>query len=176
VREITTDAKANIGAVTYHFGSKANLYAAVLAELFDQLATRIEQAAATSAPPADRMRTIGTAVFGFFERAPDVPRLIVHQLSGGSTPPEPVLQHIRRLIAAVGRVVQAGQAAGVFRPIEPVLVTFSLISQSVWFALAGRVIGPLVFPGMGREALVRKIDTHITDVVARVLDAGSTSP
>lgn len=176
VREITAAAHANLGAVTYHFGSKAFLYASVLAELFDQLATRIEQAAGTTNPPADRMRAIVAAVFGFLAESPDVPRLMIHQISAGAVPPDPVLRHIRRILAAVDRVVRAGQAGGEFRPVESVLITFSLISQSVWFALAGGVIGPLIFPGVSREALVVKIESHIADVLARALDAGSVSP
>jgi hypothetical protein len=50
------------------------------------------------------------------------------------------------------------------------------MSQSVWFALAGGTIGPAVFPGVDRTVLARKIETHIADVVARALDAGSDSP
>jgi AcrR family transcriptional regulator len=176
VREITASAGANLGAVTYHYGSKANLYAEVMDRLFDQLATRIEQASATDSAPADRMRAVGAAVFGFFTQAPDVPRLIVHQLSLGTTPPDAILRHVRRILAAVERVVQAGRARGEFRPVEPVLIAFSLMSQSVWFALAGGTIGPAVFPGVDRTVLARKIETHIADVVARALDAGSDSP
>jgi AcrR family transcriptional regulator len=176
VREITASAGANLGAVTYHYGSKANLYAEVMDRLFDQLAARIEQASAADAAPTERMRAVGAAVFGFFTQAPDVPRLIVHQLSLGAPPPEAILRHVRRILAAVERVVQAGQDRGDFRPVEPVLIAFSLISQSVWFALAGSTIGPAVFPGVDRTALARKIENHIADVVTRALAAGSDSP
>jgi len=176
VREITAAAAANLGAVTYHFGSKADLYAEVLDRLFDQLATRIEQAASGDAAPTDRMRAVVAAVFGFFVQAPDVPRLIVHLLSLGTAPPEAILRHLRRILVAVEGVVQAGQARGDFRPVEPVLIAFSLMSQSVWFALAGGTIGPVLFPGVDRDALVRKIESHIADVVARALNAGSVAP
>ena len=176
VREITAAATANLGAVTYHFGSKADLYAEVLDRLFDQLATRIEQAASGDAAPTDRMRAVVAAVFGFFVQAPDVPRLIVHLLSLGTAPPEAILRHLRRILLAVEGVVQAGQARGDFRPVEPVLIAFSLMSQSVWFALAGGTIGPVLFPGVDRDALVRKIESHIADVVARALNAGSVAP
>ena len=176
VREITAAAGANLGAVTYHFGSKAGLHAEVLDRLFDQLATRMEQAASTDAAPTDRMRAVVAAVFGFFVQAPDVPRLIVHLLSLGTAPPEAILRHLRRILVAVEGMVQAGQARGDFRPVEPVLIAFSLMSQSVWFALAGGTIGPVLFPGVDRDALARKIEGHIADVVARALNAGSVAP
>jgi AcrR family transcriptional regulator len=176
VREITTSAGANLGAVTYHFGSKADLYAEVLDGLFDQIATRIEQACIAGATPTEGMRAIVAAVFGYFVEAPDVPRLMVHQLSLGTAPPEVIRRHLRRILAAVDRVVEAGRSCGDFRPVDPVLIAFSLMSQSVWFALAGRTIGPVLFPGVDRDALARTIEGHIADVVARALNAGSVAP
>ena len=48
VRAITHAAHANLGAITYHFGSKWQLYVAVLEQLFGGLA---DQVTATAALP-----------------------------------------------------------------------------------------------------------------------------
>jgi AcrR family transcriptional regulator len=174
VREITALAHANLGAVTYHFGTKAALFHAVLDQSFDQLATRIEQAAA-GRTPSESVGLVVATLFGFFRETPDIPRLILHQVSSGTPPPDSVLRHLHRIVAAVGRLVAAGQTRGEFRDIEPVLVTFSLISQAVWFALAGAEVGPVLFPALSPSALARKIENHVADVIGRVLAAEDQS-
>jgi AcrR family transcriptional regulator len=176
VREITASAQANLGAVTYHFGTKANLYAAVLDQSFDRLATHIEEAAGAGRTSPESVRGIVATVFGFFREAPDVPRMILHQVSSRTPPPESVLRHLYRIVAAVQRVVSAGRTRGEFRNIEPVLVTFSLISQSVWFALAGAQIGPVLYPGLSSSALAGKIESHVADVIGRALAADEDTP
>lgn len=169
IREITADAGANLGAVTYHFGSKRGLYTAVLEELFDGLATRLERLAASQAPPPEAVRALIATLFAFFQESPDAPALILHQLTGEETIPEPVARHQRRVLAAVEQLVRAGQAEGRFRALDPVLVTFSIVSQSVWFALVGRVIGPVAFPNADHRDVARRIESHIADVVSRAL-------
>jgi hypothetical protein len=60
-----------------------------------------------------------------------------------------------------------------------VLVTFSLVSQSVWFALAGAVVGPVLFPDLSAQVLAGKIEAHVADVIGRALaafPADSSSP
>jgi AcrR family transcriptional regulator len=61
VREITREAGCNLGAITYHFGSKDALYAAVLADSFGGLVQRVDRAAVAATgggvpltPPAGR--------------------------------------------------------------------------------------------------------------------------
>jgi AcrR family transcriptional regulator len=171
VREITAQARANLGAVTYHFGTKAALYAAVLDQSFDELAIRIEAVAGADHSPPEGARLLVSTVFGFFRESPDMPRLMLHQLSGRTRPPDTILRHLHRIRAGVGRLVSAGRERGDFRDVEPVLVTFSLISQSVWFALAGTQVGPLLFPGLSPAALSQKIEHHVADVILRTLAA-----
>jgi AcrR family transcriptional regulator len=171
IREITAAAGANLGAVTYHFGSKADLYTEVVDTLAGQLASRIELAESQAATPADALRAIIAAEFGFFTEAPDVPALLMHQASTGMAPPPAIAKHMRRILAVIARAVRTGVEQGAFRPVDPVLVTFSVVSQSAWFALVGRFIGPVAFPGQDHAAVARRILAHITDVVCRALQS-----
>ncbi|HET7038784.1 MAG TPA: TetR/AcrR family transcriptional regulator [Gemmatimonadales bacterium] len=172
IREITASAGANLGAVTYHFGSKDKLYFEVMDTLADQLASRIERAAAEAATPADAMRAAIAAEFEFFTEAPDVPALLMHQVStGAQAPPPAIARHMRRILAVFARVVRSGVEQGGFRPMDPVLITFTVVSQSAWFALVGRFIGPVAFPGQDHAAVARRIQAHITDVVCRALQS-----
>ncbi|HUP51685.1 MAG TPA: helix-turn-helix domain-containing protein, partial [Longimicrobiales bacterium] len=55
VRAITREAGANLGAVTYHFGSKRALYAAVLEQGLRPIAQRVRAAAASEGTAMERM-------------------------------------------------------------------------------------------------------------------------
>ncbi|MEE8117248.1 MAG: TetR/AcrR family transcriptional regulator, partial [Gemmatimonadales bacterium] len=125
LREITADAQANLGAVTYHFKTKEALYHAILEDVLGDLSSRIEAAARGHGTPPERLRGIVQATFGFFTAAPDAPQLVVRELAHG-TPPAPFARMARRNLAAVTQVVRDGQKHAVFRDIEPILVAFSL--------------------------------------------------
>lgn len=175
VRAITRAAGANLGAVTYHFGTKEALHRAVLERVFGEMAGRLEAAAASPAPPLDRLQAVVRAMFAFFREAPDAPRLVLHQLAAGDSLPDAVLPFLRRNLAAIRGIVSDGIAAGQLRPLDPTLVAFTIISQVVWFAIAGRVIGPLL-SGLDHDHLAMRMERHVTEVVSRfVTDGGVVS-
>jgi AcrR family transcriptional regulator len=58
IRLITARARANLGAVTYHFGSKQQLYYAVLSEFTVSLGDKVVALATAPAPAMDRIATV----------------------------------------------------------------------------------------------------------------------
>jgi AcrR family transcriptional regulator len=170
IREITRDARANLGAVTYHFGSKQALYASVLEHVFADLARRTEAAAAAPGTPEARLRGIVAAFFDFFADAPDAPRLVIREIASGAAP-APAVPLMRRNLAAIRTVIRDGIDSGRFRPIEPFLAAFSIISQSVWFAVMGPQIQNLA--GVTLPAnLPDAVERHVADIVCRALEPG----
>lgn len=167
VRAITEAAHANLGAVTYHYGSKDELYRAVLAEAFSTLADRVEAAAGTSQPAPDRLRAVVGALFAFFREVPDAPRLMLHRFATGAGLPPAVLPFLRRNLMAIHGVVTDGAAAGAFRPVDPTLVAFSIISQAAWFAIAGREIPKILGNDAGADQFATRVEQHVAEVVAR---------
>jgi AcrR family transcriptional regulator len=169
VRAITRGAGANLGAITYHFGSKWNLYAAVVDQMFTAMADRVAAAAAQPGLAGDRLGRVVEAIFAFFADHPEAPRIIMHALARGAQPPEAAVPHLRRNLDTITRVVRDGQAAGEVRAVDPFLVTFSLLSQSIWFAVARRVIGAAAGrPLDGAQAAVA-VARHITESTVRAL-------
>jgi AcrR family transcriptional regulator len=174
IRAITQAAQANIGAVTYHFGSKNALYRAVLEEVFGQMANRVEQAAAGPGPAGDRLQAVVRALFAFFLEAPDTPRLILHELVTGEGIPQPVVPFLRRNLGAIRAVAAEGSATGSMRPLDPTLVAFTIISQVVWFAIAGREVAAILGSETDHARFAAQIEQHVTDVVTRfVSDRGA---
>lgn len=169
VREITTRAKANLGAVTYHFGSKEALYHTVLEEVFDDLAMRVEAAAAGPGTPDTRLRAIVAAVFDFFRGAPDAPLLVIREIAKGGPPPMPTVPRVRRVFAAITGVIAEGQEAGTMRRIPPFLGAFTLMSQCVWFSVMGPRMPAMLNIQIAPATLSEQVADHIAEVVSRAL-------
>jgi len=176
IRDITKAAGANLGAVTYHFGTKQDLYQAVLSGAFDQLAGRVERAVGTEGAGPERLAATVRALFRFYREEPDVPRLALHELAGGTGLPQVAGPHLRRTLLAIHRLVEAGIAAGAFRAADPNLVAFSIVSQAVWFAIVGRSLVTVAGIPVDHELLANRMERHVTDVVTRFLaqEAGSS--
>jgi len=174
VRAITQAAHANLGAVTYHFGSKDELYRAVLAEVFGSLSDRVEAAAAIAEPAPDRLTAVVAALFAFFREVPDAPRLMLHRLATGAGLPPAVLPFLRRNLLAIHGVVADGITAGTLRPIDPTLVAFSIISQAAWFAIAGRELPRILGDAAGNDHFAMRVEQHVAEVVARFVTGKDT--
>lgn len=169
VRDITSAARANLGAITYHFGSKRALYDAVLESTLAELVMGVEDAAAQPGTSAERLRDICRTLFGFFREHPATPRLILHELAGRAGLPPAIVPFIRRNLAAVRGVVEQGQARGEFRTADPTLITFSLMSQVIWFAIIGREVVPVVDQATDPASFATRVEQHVADVVTRFL-------
>jgi AcrR family transcriptional regulator len=168
VREITRAAHANLGAITYHFRSKEALYAAVLESVFDEVASCVEQAASSPQPAADRLEAIVHALFAFFNRNPQAPRLLLHELVVTSGLPPVAQPFVRRNLTAIAGVVRDGIADRSLRPVDPILVAFTIISQIIWFAVVGRQIPAAA--GLGaKDDFAREVEDHVVHVIARFL-------
>jgi TetR/AcrR family transcriptional regulator, regulator of cefoperazone and chloramphenicol sensitivity len=171
VRAITRAAHANLGAVTYHFGSKDRLRDAVLDQLYGHFVDRVMAAAATPGPAPDRLARIVQAIFGYFAENPDTPRILIQVLAANARDPYPaaIVAQQRRLLQAMTGVVQEGIAAAELRKVNPVLVAFTIMSQSVWFAIVRQQIAAMSGVPFDRPEMASAVEHHITEVVTRGL-------
>jgi AcrR family transcriptional regulator len=175
VRAITAEAGANLGAVTYHFGSKKALYEAVVADCLEPVAGKILGAAAGPGAPLDR---IEAAVRGGFEaigQNPDFPQLLLQEVAAGRTPPEPVLRYVRRLWGALSALVAEGQRDGSIRSGDPLLMALSTVAQPVFLMLTRPVsAGLLGLDPEGaafRESVSRHAVAYVRAALARESEA-----
>ncbi len=131
VRAITKAAGANLGAITYHFGSKQALYEAVLSDALAEARRRVAAAAASAASgsPLDRAGDVVREFFGFFADHQEVPRLMLQALASQEGPPVAVATQLQGLIGSLVSLVQEGQADGSIRSGDPRLLAISMVSN-----------------------------------------------
>lgn len=140
VRAITSDAGANLAAITYHFGSKQELYDRVVESVVAPLAVRVEGVVGGGGPVLDRAEAVVRTYFDHLARNPELPQLMMQQLTLGAEPSEAIARPLRRVHAALTALIAEGQEAGEVRAgPRPVLGIF-LLSVPVHLAIVRPVL------------------------------------
>lgn len=140
VRAITRDAGANLGAITYHFGSKRALYEAVLVAAASPSVERLAAAAGQRGPPLERLELVVRAFFDFLHENPDLPQLIAQQLVSSRPITEAALRTMQSNVGTLASLIAEGQADGSIRPGDARLMALSIGAQPIWLTLARRVL------------------------------------
>ena len=135
IRKITASAGVNLGAITYHFGSKHGLYEAVLEQVLTPFRERLAQAAASHGPALARIEVFLRAAFDHMQQQPDLPRLILQQLAMGRHLPPIVHTTMRANIGVLAGLIADGQREGSIRSGDPQLMALSVGGQPILLAL-----------------------------------------
>lgn len=169
VREITSEAGANLGAITYHFGSKRGLYEAVLEEGLSPIVSRIGAIADGPGSGMDRVAQVVEVLFDHLGTHPELPRLLLQEVSAGKTPPPAVMAILRRNVGHVTGILADGWRDGSIRHGHPMLSALSVVSQPIYMSLMGPIL--LDLGGIDlRDPVTRgEAVQHVRDVIRRGL-------
>ncbi|KPK58834.1 MAG: hypothetical protein AMS21_10375 [Gemmatimonas sp. SG8_38_2] len=140
VRAITARAGTNLGAITYHFGSKQALYEAVISEGIAPSYQRMSKAVTADGPPLQRVEAVVRAFFDFLHENPDLPPLMMQLLSSARPIPPVAVQTMRANIGLLASLIADGQSDGSIRAGDPRLMALSIGAQPIWLSLARRAI------------------------------------
>ena len=168
IRAITHAARANLGAVTYHFGSKRALYEAVLDEVLGPLVERVAAAVQGPGCTLDRAERAVRAFFEHFEENPEMPKLMLQEVAGGHAPAAPVERLIGAVSARLCELVREGQAAGEIRGGDPALMARSIVSQPVHLTVTERIADRI----QGRRGAERIGHAQLVEHAARFARGG----
>ena len=135
IRALTALAGTNLGAVTYHFGSKEGLYTAVLEDGVLPLARAIASAATEAGSARERTLHVVEVYFEHFSRHPDLPYLLLQEVAAGKPPPPVILEILRSVKDTVAGLQVEGAADGSIRPGHPLLTALSVVSQPIYLTL-----------------------------------------
>ncbi|MFI5376729.1 MAG: TetR/AcrR family transcriptional regulator [Candidatus Rokuibacteriota bacterium] len=135
VSDIAEKAGVNRAMISYHFGGKRDLYAAILAATFQEIVADVERIAGSAGPAPQVLRAIVAAIGdAATHRHPHFCTMMLREvLTGGQHMGTAVLAQPARVLAAVQRVVERGVREGAFRPVDPLLTHLSLVGSLVFF-------------------------------------------
>ena len=180
IKDIGAAAGQNPALLYYYFGSKEELYRAVLQRVLSGMAARGGAAVDSAPAPADAIRAVVAAQMEFVLGHPNAPRLLVREMiDHEARQAEAVLlQSAAALFERLCGVIAAGQRDGSFRPdLEPRFAAISTIAQVVYFTIARPAIGLFLRAGARGvpEATAKQFARHAGDFAVRALSTAETT-
>lgn len=165
VRQLTAEAGANLGAITYHFGSKRALYDAVVGSVVTPLAGRLEEVVSGDTSALDRVEEVVRTYFAYLAENPDMPKLMLQELALGGLPTMALGQPMSRVHGALAKLVKAGQSSGEIRRGDAAVMAVFMMSVPVHLAVVQAPLrafaGVEVGGGSGRRRAVELAVTFV---------------
>jgi AcrR family transcriptional regulator len=162
VRAITQAAGANLGAVSYHFGSKEALYHAVLASVWAEAGEAVERESRREAPPLERLEAILRVIFTQIAAQPDIGRLILRELAETRPVATPIREQLGRLAGTLKTILAAGQADGSIVAGDPQLLILSIVAQPFHvLAVRNKLRDVLGLPAQEEAVFARVVDNAV---------------
>jgi AcrR family transcriptional regulator len=166
--ELAARSGLNSALVKYYFGNKAGLLKALIEREWVEIVRSVEALMAKDADPETKLRIHMAGVVDNFFHHPYVHRLLL-RLIRESEPGEGQRladAYLKPLLDAYQRLIGEGVAAGVFRPVDPLLFYFTVIGAADRFFSAGPVLRHCGGPDVLDEAWRDRYRQHLNEFVA----------
>ena len=121
LQDVAEQAGIRHPTLLYHFGSKENLYAAVIEDAFADWATQTASAISTGLRGFDQVAALVEAGYRFLAERRDFVRIVRHEtLAGGGRLEDGMVAFMRPFLDQAVDFLQGEVAAGRLRPHDPV--------------------------------------------------------
>jgi TetR/AcrR family transcriptional regulator len=136
LNDVAREAKLNPALVTYYFGSKDNLFQAVVEQVIREWRTEVLAAVPEGAGPEETLRKRARATMHFLRRYPYLTRLIMHQMMTVKTKESRFfMENFARVNFEEHRAnLQKGVDLGVFRAVDPLFYFAHYIAMGDLYA------------------------------------------
>lgn len=168
LRDVTDRAGVAHGMVRHHFGTKTELWQAVVDRSARRYAAALEPHAEPPADPADALETARSALRGFLEvnaRHPEVLRLLMHESVSGGERLRYLLDRLAPIAVLMEPLFSRMRREGYLHQFDqPALLLFLLTAGALPFALPALtdgLLGERLEPGRpaGERHIERILDT-----------------
>lgn len=176
VRALAAAAHVNLGAVTYHFGSKQALYHAAIESMSAPLRDLVTSVLASSSAPLDKIETLVRGALDLLLKQPGAPVILLRELADDKPLPPPIAQLMRRNIGALATIIAEGQRDGSIRAGDPPLLAITVMSQPFFVRAAHRLIRTAVGVDPGAADQQTRITDHVLTSVRRAIASHPDAP
>jgi len=174
VDTIAARSRFNKAMIYYHFRSKQGLYVEILRDGFRSVGTRTAAIADSRLAPAAKIEGFIDTFNEMAAARPYMPPMMMREIAEGAVRLDPdTLRLMARVFENLRRILEEGARLGVFRPADPILTYFTLVSPVIFFRASTSVREAL-----GRQRIVafHQVDpadfvAHLKSVVLTVLAA-----
>ena len=137
---IAARAQVNKATIYYHIGDKRALYAAVLHNVFSNLASRISQEIGGFQTPNEKLRAFIQNFAQVLDQHPHLPSIMMREVaSGGRDLPDIVVQDMAKLFSMMKEILKQGMDEGVFKPVSPFVIHMMVVGSMVFYKASGTV-------------------------------------
>jgi len=137
VRDIAKASRTNLGAVTYHFGSKEALFSEIVGIKLGSLRSEMANIVEGDAGPEDKLRRmVERFAFRVLHDDPGLRVLFIELLSGGRRLPAQAVEAIKWRNRVFADIVGEGVRKGIFRECDMECTAwafFGMLSNYVFF-------------------------------------------
>lgn len=176
IRAITAKAGVNLGAVTYHFGTKERLYLAVMALSTRPLLERIAAVGAEPVDALDRIEAVLRGAFAHLEEFREAGSLMLQELSRNRSLPTPMSSVLENNIKLIAGLIREGQESGSIIAGDPTLLALSVVAQPLYYTLVRDPLREVVGLDRGDPETQSRVVEHVVTFVHRGLTADRRIP
>jgi AcrR family transcriptional regulator len=140
VDRIAHRARVNKAMLYYHFGSKQQLYRALLRTTFLYTAAKLREVAESGDTPAGMMDCVIATLAEIARERAFLPPVMLREIAeGGAHLDRETLAALSAVPMAFGAVVARGIAAGAFRPVHPIVAYFTAMAPLMVYMAGARI-------------------------------------
>jgi AcrR family transcriptional regulator len=173
VRDVAGELSIPTASLLHHFPRKERLYGAVLHRIAEQLADVLERGTEGPGDHASKLRRLTRRFWRWSQARPDHCVLLLRDmLDRGASIEEASRIPLAPVIERFAAFLREGQAAGVFRPIDPVMFVVHLAGSVSYFGVALPVLSRVV--GRAPHTLVRNYRRDLEQLVERLVLADAS--
>ena len=169
IRAIT--AAANLGAVTYHFGSKENLCLEAFASSVRPLVEKVATLLRAEGSPLERIEAILRAIFAHLEERKEAAALFVQELATERPIPPPMRIALETNVHVLSRLIREGHRDGSVIDGDAVLLALSMLAQPLYLTVAQRPLRDVIGLDRDEPETQRAVVEHVVAFVMRALAA-----